>query len=747
MKAAPVQASADSSRSALGSERDGIDQTVSQIDEVLNLAQEWRQAAPEQILNTLSETLARILRLTLVYAVIDDAGGAREVELFHADAIRDSFFRAHRFADLFAPWLDSSISPATGSFPDPVDASGLRIAAIHLGMNRRLGTLIAASQRIDYPTAKEMVVLRVAVNQASAALAEQVHFGERRHAAAEFEARMSNRAAQLIRANRELKGVRDELTAELGAMEDLHELSTRQRRLSDMPSAINDALDSVMELQSASAGAVQLYEPNLKGLLMVAYRSLSPEFLSRFTFVRDGDPAWGRILRTRSRVIVEDVNGPENFAPYQQIAIAAGFRSLQATPLVGHRGNVAGVFSTYFREVHRPSDFELCMTDLYCRYITEMVDRKRAEEERSKLASIVENSADFIGIASLDGRALFLNPAGRSMVGLGKGAPLPEGIVSYLSAKDAERVSSEIWPAVERCGYWAGETSLRNFQTGDVIPVLQHIFFLTESPSGVRLALATVCRDIRERRHAEREADEIRQELSRASRFMSLGEISTSIAHEINQPLAAIAANGAACMRWLHREVPDIGEARASLERIIRDANRAGDVIQRVRAFATKGALTRSLLSVNEITSEVLFLTHNELERESVTLRTQLADNLPAVAADRVELQQVVMNLVINAIESMRAVVDRQRVLLIRSTLEPSSMIEVSVCDNGNGIPAEQRGRLFETFFTTKPQGLGLGLSISRRIVEALGGRIAATENPDHGLTLSFTLPIASPAS
>src|SRR3569833_2103414 len=240
------------------------------------------------------------------------------------------------------------------------------------------------------------------------------------------------------------------------------------------------------------------------------------------------------------------------------MAIAAGSRSLQATPLVGDRGKVLGVLSIYFREVHRPSDFELCMTDLYSRYITEMVDLKRTEEERSKLASIVENSADFVGIASLDRRALFLNPAGRSMVGLGKGAPLPEDILSYLSDRDVERVSGEIWPAVERCGFWAGETSLRHFPSGNVIPVLQHVFFLTDSPSGARLAIATGCRDIREQRRAEREADEARRELSRASRFMSLGEISTSSAHEINQPLAAIAANGAACARWLDRDVPDI---------------------------------------------------------------------------------------------------------------------------------------------------------------------------------------------
>jgi signal transduction histidine kinase len=746
MKAAPVHSNSDSSKSGPGSERDGINQIVRQLDEVLNLSHGWRRATPEHVLNTLNETLARILRLTFIYAVSNDAAGAREVELFHADAARASFLRAHRFDDLLAPWLASAISPATGSCSDPFDGSGLRIAAIHLGTNHRFGTLITAAQRIDYPSASEMVLLRVAVNQVSAVLAEQVYFAKRTETASEFAARMSSRAVHLLRANRELKGVRDELTAELGAMADLHEFSARQGRASDLPSVLNDALDAVMELQGANFGNVQLYDSNRESLVIVAHRNLSSEFLSRFALARGGGLACGRSLSARSRVVIEDVDMDEDFAPYRDIAASVGFRSLQSTPLVGHRGNVVGVLSTHFSERHRPSEFELRMTDLYCQYIVQMIDRKSAEEERSKLASIVENSADFIGIASLAEQALFLNPAGRSMVALEMGETLPERIDSYLSAKDVERLPAEIWPALERCGFWEGETSLRHLQTGEIIPVLQHIFFLTESPSGARLALATVCRDIRERRRAEREADEARRELSRATRFMSLGEISTSIAHEINQPLAAIAANGAACMRWLQREVPNIGEARASLDRIIRDANRASEVILRVRAFATKASLTRSPLSVNEIIREVLSLTHNELERETVTLRTQLANDLPAVVADRVELQQVVMNLVINAIEAMRPVVDRPRVLSIRSTCEPSSMIEVSVSDNGNGIPAGQRGRLFETFFTTKPQGMGLGLSISRRIVEALRGGVAATANPDHGMTISFTLPIAGPS-
>ncbi len=200
-------------------------------------------------------------------------------------------------------------------------------------------------------------------------------------------------------------------------------------------------------------------------------------------------------------------------------------------------------------------------------------------------------------------------------------------------------------------------------------------------------------------------------------------------------------ANGAACLRWIDREVPNIAEARASVQRIVRDAKRASDVILRIRAFSTKATLSRALVNVNDVIREVLALLHNEIHRESVVLRTQLAEDLPTVTADRVELQQVVLNLVINGIEAMRTVVERPRNLSISSTHRGAAAVEVHVSDSGGGIAPQQAGRLFDAFFTTKGQGMGLGLSISRRIIEGYGGQLLAIPNPDHGLTLCFSLP------
>ena len=533
----------------------------------------------------------------------------------------------------------------------------------------------------------------------------------------------------------------DDLVAELEAMTRLHEFGARLHLTHELGGALDEALVAIMSSQGADFGCIHVNDAEQGGLVVVAQRNFQPALPARMTPGSSDDCASSRAVSMKTRVVIEDVENETAPVEDRRIAATLGFRAMQATPLIGHSGELLGVLSTHFRTPHRLSSSALRMTDFYCHYVTQTIERRRSQEERSKLASIVENSADFVGIASLAGHPLFLNAAGRRMVGLDESEPLIGDVHAYLAEEDRERLDSEIMPAVERAGFWDGETSLRHIRTGAAIPVLQHIFFIREPQTGQRFALATVCRDITARRRAEHAASDARRELARAGRLLSLGELSTSIAHEINQPLGAIVANGAACLRWIDREVPNIAEARASVQRIVRDAKRASDVILRIRAFSTKATLSRALVNVNDVIREVLALLHNEIHRESVVLRTQLAEDLPTVTADRVELQQVVLNLVINGIEAMRTVVERPRNLSISSTHRGAAAVEVHVSDSGGGIAPQQAGRLFDAFFTTKGQGMGLGLSISRRIIEGYGGQLLAIPNPDHGLTLCFSLP------
>jgi C4-dicarboxylate-specific signal transduction histidine kinase len=222
----------------------------------------------------------------------------------------------------------------------------------------------------------------------------------------------------------------------------------------------------------------------------------------------------------------------------------------------------------------------------------------------------------------------------------------------------------------------------------------------------------------------------------------TLGEISASIAHEVNQPLGAIVANGQACLRFLRRETPDLNHVRGALEWIVKDGNRASEVIRRVRGLLKKADAQKGLLDVNDIVSEVAALLQRELAAQHVTLRLELASGMPRIVGDRVQLQQVIINLVVNGVDAMQAVTDRSHALLIRSYEDEAHQIVVAVKDSGVGIPAETADRLFDAFFSTKPSGLGIGLSICRSIIGDHGGRLWATNNTgEPGATFQFALP------
>src|SRR6202040_408081 len=247
--------------------------------------------------------------------------------------------------------------------------------------------------------------------------------------------------------------------------------------------------------------------------------------------------------------------------------------------------------------------------------------------------------------------------------------------------------------------------------------------------------------------HAEQALREAQAELAHVTRVTTLGELTASIAHEVNQPLAAVIANAEACLRWLGRETPNLEEARRSAEWIISDGNRASDVMQRVRALAKKSTIERVPLNINDLVGETVALVQHELISHQVLLRTELASNLPMVEADRVQLQQVIINLVMNGIEAMQPGADRLRELVIRSLRDEAPQVLVSVADCGVGISAENADRLFNAFFTTKPSGMGMGLSICRSIVEAHGGRMSGANNVGPGATFQCVLPVQRQAA
>jgi C4-dicarboxylate-specific signal transduction histidine kinase len=248
----------------------------------------------------------------------------------------------------------------------------------------------------------------------------------------------------------------------------------------------------------------------------------------------------------------------------------------------------------------------------------------------------------------------------------------------------------------------------------------------------------------KELRHANEILRERANELAHVSRVMTLGELTASIAHEVNQPLAAIVTNSNACLRWLGGTTPNLGEARQAVERIIKDGYRASEVISRVRTLVKKAPPRSDLVDLNDVILEVLALAQSEARRKDVSPKQELASDLPPVLGDRVQLQQVILNLIINGFEAIANVSDGARELSISSGKDESDNLIVAVRDSGAGLDQADSERVFDAFFTTKPDGMGMGLAICRTIIESHGGRLWATNNAPRGAVFQFTLPAAS---
>lgn len=287
------------------------------------------------------------------------------------------------------------------------------------------------------------------------------------------------------------------------------------------------------------------------------------------------------------------------------------------------------------------------------------------------------------------------------------------------------RAQSEGW-RVRKDGsrFWAHTvlTAIRNDQ-GDLI------------------GFSKITHDLTERKNAEQKLQEARASLAHMARVTTMGELTSSIAHEINQPLAVIVNNASACRRMLFSESPDLDEVRAAIVDIGDAGIRAGEIITRVRALVKKALPGKARVNINEVIGEVVSLIGGELQRQHVAVRAELSPDLSHVWGDRVQLQQVVLNLVMNGVEAMNIVTDRPRILLIRSDIRKSGHVSVAVQDCGAGLDPGHLPHIFDTFFTTKPAGMGMGLPISRSIIEAHEGRLSARPNETFGATFEFTLP------
>jgi PAS domain S-box-containing protein len=444
------------------------------------------------------------------------------------------------------------------------------------------------------------------------------------------------------------------------------------------------------------------------------------------------------VIRTRESVILDDASAQNSFSADQYLCQKHA-RSVLCLPLVKQAKLIGVLYLENSLASHVFTAARIAVLELLASQAAISLENARLyndlREREARIRRLVD--ANIVGIVIWDfqGRIIEANQAFLDIVGYAR-----EDLASLrwteLTPSEWRDADDQAFAEMKATGTVQPREKEYFRKDGSRVPVLiARAIFEWNQNEGVAFVL-----DLTERKQVEGALRDAQANLAHVARVTTLGELAASIAHEVNQPLAGIIVNAEACLRWLDRETPDLDAVRRSAKWIIDDGNRASEVIRHIRALANKTSLEKAPLDINEVVGEVVTLVQRELISHQVPLRTELTSPLPMILGDRVQLQQVIINLVMNGAEAMQSVTDRPRELVIRSGQDETKQVLVSVIDCGIGISAENASRLFNPFFTTKSGGMGMGLSICRSIIEAHGGRLWATANLPHGATFQFAL-------
>jgi PAS domain S-box-containing protein len=361
---------------------------------------------------------------------------------------------------------------------------------------------------------------------------------------------------------------------------------------------------------------------------------------------------------------------------------------------------------------------------------------QQLRRQEKKLRDVIETMPTFAWTALPDGSMEFVNRHWQEYTGLSTEKSVGSGWEAAVHPEDLKRRLEKWRASVAGGSPFENEVRYRRAADGQYRWFLARAVPLRDA-RGKIVKWYGVSTDIEDRKRAE----QLQSDLAHINRVNTMGELTASLAHEIKQPIAAAITSANSCIEWLLHEPPNLDRARAAAMRIDKYGNRAAEIIDHIRSFYKKSPPQRELVDVNGVIDEMLSLLEGEANRSSVMLRTELAAELPKITADRVQLQQVFMNLMLNAIEAMK---DAGGDLTLKSQADVDGELLFSVSDTGVGLPTENLDQIFSAFFTTKPQGSGMGLAISRSIVESHGGRLWATSNAGRGATFHFTLPTAT---
>lgn len=575
----------------------------------------------------------------------------------------------------------------------------------------------------------------------------------RPHRPSEHELRLTDlyarQAAEVVErstAQAELLALKDKLAEDLKAMTLLHDLAARLLSNAGLEQPLEDVLDTAITLAGADFGHVQLYDEATGTLKIVAQRGFEPEYLRYVERTQEKLDTPSRIGRIE-RVTFEDVLDEPDFLEHLPALSTLSYRALQATPLRGSCGQLLGVITTHFRTPHRPSDRTLRFLSLCARHAEELIERRRAEQALRASNERFRRYFDLglIGmvISSPSKGCLEVNDELCRILGYERHELLGKMSAELTHPDDVPADAAQLARVVagEIDGYSLDKRWLR--RDGRMIDTLVAAQCVRRSDGSIDYFVGLVL-DVTARKTAEAALLEARGELARISRVTTMGELAASIAHEVNQPLTAIITNANACARWLAATPPNLGEANASMDRLVRDAKRAAAVLAGIRSFLKRQPAQRTKFDLIELIVEVMAMMQGQMRANGVSSSLVPARGSALVSGDRVQLQQVMLNLVMNSIEAMALTAGSARRLQIEVDLARPDELRVSVRDTGIGLTFEHRSRIFDAFHTTKPHGMGMGLAISRSIIEAHGGRLWLAPKQGTGETFQFTLPAAS---
>jgi PAS domain S-box-containing protein len=507
-------------------------------------------------------------------------------------------------------------------------------------------------------------------------------------------------------------------------------------------------LQAMCECLGWDLGAVWRIDPKARVLRCAELWRTSSDEAAQFEVVtrkstfRSGSGLPGRVWETGAPVYIPEVGRDEAFC-VADIPAPPVLHAAIAFPVL-LAGEVIGFIS---RDIPQPDQELLGVLASIGGQIGQFTRRTAAVDELQLRVSMLQNIPVAAWSVTPDGTPDIVTQAWYEYTGQ---TPefvnsRPEAWMSTLHPEDRERASRSYWDGIRSGRGFTTEARFLRARDGTYRWHLNRAVPVRDSGGNI-LRFVGTSTDVDDWRQAQEALRNTQTEFAHMTRVMTMGELTASIAHEVNQPLGAIVTSAAAGARWLATKPPQMDKAHRALERIASDGKRAAEVIRRIRALMKRQAPRKDWLDINETIREVIELAQYQLRRSEILVETRLGHDLPRVRCDRVQLQQVLLNLIINAIEAMNGMKERPRALTIVSVSDGRDAVSVEVYDTGTGVDSEHVPHLFEPFYTTKAEGLGIGLSISRSILEAHGGRLSAAANAPHGTVFSFSLPVNEPA-